>query len=97
MVAARHLFHYGYEPEILYPKQPAKDLYQRLVRQCEKLNIPITSSVEDFNAKGQQQEWALIVDALFGFSFKGPLRGPFVELIPVRRFFHSHPTSQGTI
>jgi NAD(P)H-hydrate epimerase len=28
LVTARHLKHFGYEPYILYPKQPAKTLYQ---------------------------------------------------------------------
>ena len=28
LVAARHLFHYGYEPVVLYPKQPNRPLFQ---------------------------------------------------------------------
>lgn len=28
MVAARHLWHYGYKPTIYYPKQSKNDLYQ---------------------------------------------------------------------
>ena len=28
LVAARHMKHFGFEPYILYPKQPNKDLYK---------------------------------------------------------------------
>lgn len=28
LVAARHLFHYGYKPTIYYPKQSKNELYQ---------------------------------------------------------------------
>jgi NAD(P)H-hydrate repair Nnr-like enzyme with NAD(P)H-hydrate epimerase domain len=28
LVAARHLWHYGYKPTIYYPKQSKNDLYQ---------------------------------------------------------------------
>lgn len=28
LVAARHLYHYGYQPTIFYPKKSKNDLYQ---------------------------------------------------------------------
>jgi len=28
LVAARHLFQYGYQPSVYYPKRPKNDLYQ---------------------------------------------------------------------
>lgn len=28
LVAARHLFHYGYEPSVFYPKRSKNELYQ---------------------------------------------------------------------
>jgi hypothetical protein len=28
LVAARHLFHYGYQPTVYYPKQSKNELYQ---------------------------------------------------------------------
>lgn len=28
LVAARHLWHYGYQPTIFYPKRPKNELYQ---------------------------------------------------------------------
>lgn len=35
LVAARHLFHFGYKPSICYPKKTAKPLYAGLVTQVE--------------------------------------------------------------
>ena len=33
LVAARHLVQFGYQPSIVYPKQPTKDPYPRLLHQ----------------------------------------------------------------
>ncbi|KAF1922785.1 meiotically up-regulated gene 182 protein [Didymella exigua CBS 183.55] len=76
LVAARHLFHYGYQPTIYYPKQSKNELYQRLKKQLEDLSIPFTS---DFpSALGNTDH---IIDAIFGFSFKGEVREPFPSVI----------------
>ncbi|CAM9895895.1 unnamed protein product [Discosporangium mesarthrocarpum] len=45
LVAARHLWHFGYEPVCLYPKQTAKPLYTNLVTQCKDLGIPFLPSM----------------------------------------------------
>ncbi|KAI9729870.1 MAG: hypothetical protein M1834_006619 [Cirrosporium novae-zelandiae] len=76
LVAARHLWHYGYEPTIYYPKRSKNDLYQRLVTQLESLRVPFT---EDFDSA--LSSTSHVVDAIFGFSFKGPLREPFPAVI----------------
>lgn len=76
LVAARHLFHYGYQPTIYYPKQSKNELYQRLKKQLEDLKVPFT---EDFPAALQQTDH--IVDAIFGFSFSGEVREPFPKVI----------------
>ncbi|EGO51363.1 hypothetical protein NEUTE1DRAFT_88765 [Neurospora tetrasperma FGSC 2508] len=76
LVAARHLFHYGYQPAIYYPKRPKNDLYQRLVKQCEDLEIPF---VDDFFAALESTDH--VVDAIFGFSFSGEVREPFPAVI----------------
>lgn len=43
-MAARHLFHYGYQPTIYYPKQSKNELYQVLAPKkticCS--NVPAT-------------------------------------------------------
>nr|SVE73742.1 EOG090X0AXR [Daphnia atkinsoni] len=79
LVCARHLKMFGYCPEIFYPKRPAKVLYQNLTKQCELFEIPFLPSLpvqEELNEK-----YSLIVDALFGFSFKPPVRQEFSEII----------------
>jgi NAD(P)H-hydrate repair Nnr-like enzyme with NAD(P)H-hydrate epimerase domain len=38
LVAARHLWHYGYKPTIYYPKQSKNDLYQVRIISCPMKN-----------------------------------------------------------
>ncbi|KAI2782268.1 YjeF N-terminal domain-like protein [Daldinia loculata] len=76
LVAARHLRHYGYQPAIYYPKQSKNELYQRLAKQLEDLEVPF---VEDFLAAIKSTDH--IVDAVFGFSFSGEVREPFPAVI----------------
>ncbi|KAL2813247.1 YjeF N-terminal domain-containing protein [Aspergillus granulosus] len=79
LVAARHLAQYGYTPSIYYPKPGKKDLYARLQTQLRALSVPILTSDSDFTAA--LKDTSLIIDAIFGFSFGGPLRDPFPEII----------------
>ena len=53
---------------------PNSDLMKRLLKQTSDLGIPnlIGEMAESF-----EQDFALIVDAIFGFSFKPPAREPF--------------------
>ena len=72
-------FFYSYAPEIFYPKRPSKVLYENLTKQCELFEIPFLTTcpvIEDLNSK-----FSLVVDALFGFSFKAPVRQEFTEII----------------
>ncbi|KAL0076174.1 YjeF N-terminal domain-like protein [Phycomyces blakesleeanus] len=78
LVAARHLYHFGYKPSLYYPKQPNKDLYQRLVKQCQNLGVPVYESafVSHLN------EADVVIDSVFGFSFHGnQVREPFKEIV----------------
>lgn len=72
LVAARHLWHYGYKPTIYYPKRSKNELYQRLSTQLEQLQIPF---IEDFNTALAETDH--VIDAIFGFSFQGEVREPF--------------------
>jgi NAD(P)H-hydrate epimerase len=45
LVAARHLWQFGYAPTVCYPK-PDKALYNGLVTQCRALGIPFVSADE---------------------------------------------------
>jgi len=75
LVAARHLNMFGYEPSIYMPKPGSKDIYKRLQTQCENLKIPTFSSEEDLGKHLKSSH--VILDAIFGFSFKPPIRAPF--------------------
>ena len=79
LVAARHLWHYGYKPTVCYPKQSKNELYQRLSTQLKSLDVPFT---DDF--KGALKETDYVVDSVFGFSFSGEVREPFKEIIDAK-------------
>ncbi|KAJ5360420.1 hypothetical protein N7517_009611 [Penicillium concentricum] len=76
LVAARHLAHFGYTPSVYYPKQGKNELYQRLKIQLQNLSIPF---IDDFQPALKTTD--LLVDAIFGFSFGGPLRDPFGGIV----------------
>ncbi|KAK1144505.1 hypothetical protein N8T08_005378 [Aspergillus melleus] len=76
LVAARHLAQYGYTPSIYYPKQGKNELYQRLKTQLTNLSVPF---IDDLPVAIKSADF--LVDAIFGFSFGGPLREPFPTVI----------------
>ncbi|KAF7845709.1 hypothetical protein BT93_L1038 [Corymbia citriodora subsp. variegata] len=80
LVAARHLYHLGYEPIVYYPRPVHKPIYDGLVKQLHGLHIKFDDR-ENFKAIAQDSD--LIVDALFGFSFQPPVREPFDKAIEV--------------
>ncbi|KAG8091377.1 hypothetical protein GUJ93_ZPchr0012g19579 [Zizania palustris] len=79
LVAARHLYHFGYKPYVCYPKRTPNPLYSGLVTQLESLAI-LFVSVEDLPGN-LSEEFDIIIDAMFGFSFHGTPRPPFDDLI----------------
>ena len=74
LVAARHLYHFGYKPSVFYPKPTNQPIFEGLQKQLKALKIPFVGEGE-FEAEVAKTD--LIVDALFGFSFKPPVRAPF--------------------
>ncbi|XP_054287282.1 NAD(P)H-hydrate epimerase [Macrosteles quadrilineatus] len=79
LVCARHLKLFGFDPEIYYPKRTDKELYRNLTHQCIQMGIifvNVLPSLEKINMK-----FDIIVDALFGFSFRPPVRSEFVEVL----------------
>ena len=92
LVAARHLWHYGYQPTVFYPKQSKTEIYERLATQLKNLDVPFT---EDFHGSLKNTDY--VVDAIFGttnqfrissrnsrfsgFSFSGEVRDPFKDPI----------------
>lgn len=80
LAAARHLHFFGYQPTIFYPKHTSKEIYQILVNQCEKLRLPFLSSLPP--PAQIDSEFQVVVDAIFGFSFKGTsVRSPFDQVL----------------
>lgn len=79
LVAARHLQLLGYSPRIFYPKRTDKELYHNLVNQCEMMDIPFLDSVPDVSVL--DSEYSVLLDALFGFSFRPPVRESFVPVL----------------
>ncbi|NWI65411.1 NNRE epimerase, partial [Todus mexicanus] len=80
LVCARHLKLYGYEPAVYYPKRPNKPLFEGLTTQCQKMDIPF---LPEFPGEAEliDEVYGLVVDAIFGFSFKGAVREPFGSIL----------------
>ena len=58
----------------VYPKPSPK--FDHLVAQCTALGIPIWRSLPE-NVPAN----AVVIDALFGFSYRGPPRGPLADVL----------------
>ncbi|KAK7022099.1 NAD(P)H-hydrate epimerase [Favolaschia claudopus] len=82
LVAARHLSMFGYKPTIYMPKPGSKDIYPRLHTQCKNLNITTVTEGEEA-LRSALKSSDVILDAIFGFSFKGPIRSPFDSALPL--------------
>lgn len=80
LVAARHLYHFGYKPTVLYPKKPKDSgtglFYSALLAQLDDLDVPVIMDTPEAFDKAQ---YDMVVDAIFGFSFSpsGGVRAPF--------------------
>lgn len=82
MVAARHLYHLGYHPQVCYPKRTNKPFYHALVRQLESYRIPVLDRVPAEEEADLAEQFDLVVDAIFGFSFTGGTpRPPFDAIL----------------
>ncbi|KAM9776278.1 LOW QUALITY PROTEIN: NAD(P)H-hydrate epimerase-like, partial [Syngnathus typhle] len=81
LVCARHLKLFGYEPSILFPKRPNKPLFWGLTTQCRKMEIPFLTEMPE--APVIDEAFNLVIDAIFGFSFKWAVREPFGSIIDV--------------
>lgn len=57
-------------------------MYLRLIQQCEKYSIKFVENdiIQDLD------QYDLIIDSIFGFSFKGDIRPPFDKIIKVINF-----------
>jgi len=77
LVAARHLYFFRhYDCVIVYPKRSKNPHFLNLVKQCEDINIPILDKMP-----ADIDSYDGIIDAIFGFSFKGEPRAPFASIL----------------
>ncbi|KAJ6585370.1 YjeF N-terminal domain-containing protein [Mycena capillaripes] len=73
---------FGYKPTIYMPKPGSKDIYQRLHTQCKNMSIPtLPEDAESLQTTLKSSD--VIFDAIFGFSFEGPIRAPFDAALPM--------------
>ena len=70
LVAARHLRHFRYTPTVYLPKPGGKDIYQRLLRQCENLGVGVIKEIKDFERGLGESD--VVLDAIFGGSGDRP-------------------------
>jgi NAD(P)H-hydrate epimerase len=76
---------------VLYPKAPKVDLFKvsfshlttkRLILQCKNIDIPILSEIDN---ETLNTYFNVIVDAIFGYSFRGDVRSPFDGVLKVEK------------
>lgn len=79
LVCARHLKLFGFNPIVIYPKPATAELYKSLLKQCEGFEIEILYEVPD---KPLENLGNIVIDCIFGFSFKPPNRNAdFAKLL----------------
>ena len=79
LVMARHLHLLGFTAHCFYPKQTDNKLYQDLVRQAKLSDVKFLESLPDPLAMSSQ--YSLVVDCIFGFNFKPPVRAQFMPIL----------------
>lgn len=82
LVCARHLKLFGYNPVVYYPKPTTKTaFYGQLVNQLKFFKVPVLGIDDDWSRYLTKADTLCIVDAIFGFSFKPPMRSPFDSIL----------------
>jgi len=84
-VAASHLKQFGYEPQVLQFKKPEKELYINLTKRCQSYNINVLNYQDDQIkadfSKFVNDNFDLVIDGIFGFSFHGPVKEPYDRVL----------------
>ena len=68
-----------YVPDIYYPKRSAKPIFENLVSQCEKMEVRFLKDLPTPDLISA--DYDVVLDAIFGFSFKGNVRAPFDDIL----------------
>ena len=77
MVAARHLASLGYAVSAYYPKRNPNPPYANLVASLTQMGVRIIDSLPS----PSKTRDTVVLDAVFGFSFRPPLRAPFGDVL----------------
>ncbi len=77
--AARLLAQHGFPTTVLSLKQPDNPVIVRLAQLCNVFKVSLTDDITRLEEELGKAE--LIIDAIFGFSFKGEPRSPYKEVI----------------
>ena len=86
LVAARHLHHFGYDVDVCYAKPTDRPIFRGLQAQCQALGLPFLEAGEAARRLPRgEEEYDVVLDALFGFSFRGAPRPPFDALLSAMR------------
>ena len=65
----------------------SKELFKVQVEQCQACDIPIVDNMDTWpdllkGSCGESQEFGIVIDAMFGFSFSGDsIREPFKTIV----------------
>ena len=79
LIAARHLITFGMNPVIFCPKRAKTSVMDRLFGQVEALNVPVMDTLPSPDTISK--DYTAVLDCLFGFSFKSPIRKPFDDVL----------------
>jgi len=77
LVCARHLSMFGYTPTVHMARAANTDLMRRLVHQVQSMQINVINELPPSTL----DTYGVIVDALFGFSFRPPVRQPYDTIL----------------
>ncbi|EKX73452.1 conserved hypothetical protein [Theileria equi strain WA] len=76
LVISRHLSEFGFKTTLFYPKIGQKDIYKNLLLLLDSYDVKVLNELPK-----DLMEYGMIIDALFGISFRPPMRKPFDTII----------------
>ena len=80
--AARHLKQFGFNPKVMNFKTPEKPHFLNLINACQANEISVVQyNPEKDTADSISDQHDMVVDGIFGFSFKGPIKPPYDQLL----------------
>ena len=78
-VAARHLLAFGLHPVVFCPKRANTPILNRVSNQIAAHGIPVLDALP--SPAEISAEYSVVLDCLFGFSFKPPVRKPYDDIL----------------